>query len=140
MTSEEPEIVGRTPSWVRLLARGALLRCPACGSGHLFRHWITMAETCPRCGLRFARIEGHWIGAIGINTIVSFGAFLLTTVVGLIATFPDFPVLPLILLNVAVAVIVPLVFYPFSRTLWTGLDIAMRPLEPHEVDWTQVKA
>ena len=49
-------------------------------------------------------------------------------------------VLPLILLNVAVAVIVPLVFYPFSRTLWTGLDIAMRPLEPHEVDWTRVKA
>ncbi|MEZ5407238.1 MAG: DUF983 domain-containing protein [Acidimicrobiales bacterium] len=140
MTSEEPEIVGRTPSWVRLLARGARLRCPACASGHLFRHWITMADTCPRCGLRFARIEGHWIGAIGINTIVSFSAFLLTTAVGLIATFPNFPVLPLILLNVAVAVIVPLVFYPFSRTLWTGLDIAMRPLEPHEVDWTRVKA
>ncbi len=139
MTSEEPEIVGRTPSWARLLARGALLRCPVCGGGHLFRRWITMAETCPRCGLRFARIEGHWIGAIGINTIVSFGAFLVTTVVGLIATFPDIPVLPLILLNVAVAVIVPLVFYPFSRTLWTGLDIAMRPLEPHEVDWTRVK-
>ena len=140
MTCDEPEIVGRTPSWGRLLWRGATLRCPACGRGHLFRRWISMAETCPRCGLRFARIEGHWIGAIGINTIVSFTAFLLTTAIGLIATFPDFPVLTLILLNVAVAVIVPLVFYPFSRTLWTGIDIAMRPLEPHEVDWTRVKA
>jgi hypothetical protein len=99
-----------------------------------------MVDTCPRCGLRFARIEGHWIGAIGINTIVSFGAVLVSTVVGLVSTFPDFPVLPLILVNVTVAVIVPLAFYPFSRTLWTGLDIAMRPLEPHEVDWTRVRS
>ena len=60
-------------------------------------------------------------------------------VVGLVATAPHFPVVPLMLSNLAVAVIVPLVFYPFSRTLWTGIDIAMRPLEPHEVDWSQVR-
>jgi uncharacterized protein (DUF983 family) len=131
---------GRAPSLTRLLARGLVRRCPACSQGHLFRRWFTMAERCPRCGLQFERIEGHWIGAIGINTIVTFGLLLVSTVVGLVATFPEFPVLPLILVNVAVAVIVPLAFYPFSRTLWTGLDIAMRPLEPYEVDWTQVRA
>lgn len=97
-----------------------------------------MVEDCPRCGLHFERIEGHWIGALGLNTIVSFGAILVTLSVGLIATLPDVPVLPLVLSNVAVAVIVPVVFYPFSRTLWTGVDIAMRPLEPFEVDWTQL--
>jgi uncharacterized protein (DUF983 family) len=131
--------LGTSPGLGRLLGRGLTRRCPVCGAGHLFRRWLTMAETCPRCGLRFARIEGHWIGAIGINTIVSFGAVLVAMIVSLVTTFPDFPLVPLMLGNAALAVIVPLAFYPFSRTLWTALDIAMRPLEPHEVDWTRVK-
>jgi uncharacterized protein (DUF983 family) len=142
MTNEPgPQAVplGATPRTARLLGRGLVRHCPACGSGRLFRHWLTMADTCPRCGLRFARIEGHWIGAIGINTIVSFAAFLLTTIVGVLVTFPDIPVLPLTLINAAVATIVPVAFHPVSRTLWTAIDIAMRPLEPHEVDWTQVR-
>jgi len=29
-------------------------------------------------------------------------------------------------------------FQPLSRTLWTAMDIVMRHLEPHEVDWTKV--
>jgi hypothetical protein len=97
-----------------------------------------MADRCPRCGLVFERIEGHWLGAVGVNTIVSLGALLATTVAGMVATFPALPLRPLILANVTVAVAVPIAFFPFSRTLWTALDIAMRPLEPHEVDWTAV--
>jgi hypothetical protein len=96
-----------------------------------------MADRCPRCGLLFERIEGHWLGAIGINTIVSLGAVLVALVAGLVATFPELPLLPLITANVTVAVVVPILFHPFSRTLWTAIDIAMRPLEPHEVDWTR---
>ncbi len=114
------------------------MRCPACGQRRLFRRWVTMVDDCPRCGLHFERIEGHWIGALGINTIVSFGAILVVLVVGLATTLPDPPVGPLILANAAVAVIVPVAFYPVSRTLWTGIDIAMRPLEPFEIDWTKL--
>ena len=142
MTSEAPQplpTVGRPPTLLHLLGRGFLRRCPACGAGRLFRRWIHMVDDCPRCGLHFTRIEGMWIGAIGINTIVSFGILLIAVVVGLVATSPRFPVVPLMLSDLAVAVIVPLVFFPFSRTVWTGIDIAMRPLEPHEVDWSQVK-
>lgn len=116
-----------------MLWRGLTKACPVCGERGLF-HWEQMAENCPRCGLHFERIEGHWIGAIGINTIVSLGVLLLTIVVGLVATFPDFPVGPLVALCVAVAVAVPLLFYPSSKTLWTAIDLSMRPLEPHEVD------
>lgn len=97
-----------------------------------------MVDDCPRCGLHFERIEGHWIGALGINIIISFGALLIALVVGLIVTFPDFPVGTLVAVNVFMAVVVPVLNQPFSRTLWTAIDIAMRPLEPHEVDWTQV--
>ena len=78
------------------------------------------------------------MGAIGLNTIVSFGSLFVILMVGVLATIPDIPVAPLVATSVAAAVIVPLVFHPFSRTLWTGIDIAVRPLEPFEVDWTKL--
>lgn len=97
-----------------------------------------MNETCHRCGLKFERIEGHWIGAIGINTIVSFGILLGSLVVSFVVTFPDFPVVPLMIGHALLATVVPILFFPISRTLWTAIDIAMRPLEPHEVDWSAI--
>ncbi len=133
-----PPEAGRPPSRGRLLRRGLTLACPACGARGHFRWWIRMTERCHRCGLRFERIEGHWIGAIGLNTIVSFGALLVFLIIGVALTLPDIPVGPLVAGNIVVALVVPVLFYPVSRTLWTAVDIAMRPLEADEVDWTVV--
>lgn len=130
---------GIPPSRRKLLRRGLTKRCPACGQKGIFRRWFTMLERCPNCGLVFERIEGHWSGAIGLNTIVSLAALVLVLAVGVIATIPDIAVRPLVIVSVATAVIVPLVFHPVSRTLWTGIDIAMRPLEAFEVDWTKLE-
>ncbi len=127
------------PKFRRMLGRSLTIGCPACGQRRLFRRWVIMTEDCPRCGLHFERIEGHWIGAIGINTIVSFGVLLITMIVGLIASAPDIQVVPLTLLCVSVAALFPILFYPFSKTVWTAIDIGMRPLEPHEVDWTKLE-
>lgn len=126
------------PGKGRMMLRGLTRACPVCGKRRLFRG-ISMIERCPRCNLRFERIEGHWVGAIGINTIVTFGLLAVTLVGGLIATFPDFPVGRLIGLGVTVAILVPILFHPSSRMLWTAIDIAMRPLEPHEVDWSVIE-
>jgi hypothetical protein len=98
-----------------------------------------MAETCHRCGLQFHRIEGHWIGAIGLNTIVSFGALMISVIVPVLLTIPDIPAVPIAVLNVVVALVFPVLFFPFSRTWWTAIDVALRPLEPFEVDWRAVK-
>jgi uncharacterized protein (DUF983 family) len=116
-----------------MLGRGLLKRCAVCGRGGLFRRWFTMIERCPRCGLRFERIEGHWSGDLGINTIVSFGALFLTLIVGFAVTYPDVPGVALFLAAVSVALVVPLVFFPFSKTIWLAIDLMMRPLEPDEV-------
>ncbi len=97
-----------------------------------------MQPSCRRCGLQFERIEGHFIGAVGMNTIMSLGMLLVTLVVSLVVTFPDVPVVRLVVINVAVAILAPILFYPLSRMLWTAIDIAMRPLEPDEVDWVVV--
>ena len=115
-----------------MLARAAVRRCPVCGQGKLFRHWFTMVEQCPRCGLRFERIEGHWTGALGVNTIVSFGVLAIVVVVGLILSAPEFEVVPLFVVAVLVAILLPLFFFPFSKTLWTAVDLWMRPLGPGE--------
>jgi uncharacterized protein (DUF983 family) len=117
----------------RLLGRGMRLRCPVCGGGGLFRRWFVLQERCPRCNFPLAeRIEGHWLGSLGMNTIVSFGALFLATVVGVAVTYPDVDVRPLAAITVTVAVVVPLVFFPFSKTLWSAIDLAMRPLEPDD--------
>jgi hypothetical protein len=92
-----------------------------------------MLERCPRCGLRFQRIEGHWTGDLGINTIVSFAALFVTLVVGIVLTYPNIPGVALFAAAVGVAVLVPLVFYPFSKTIWVAVDLMMRPLEPDEL-------
>ena len=117
----------------RLLLRGCAKRCPVCGEGHLFRRWFTMRERCPRCDLRFERIEGHWTGDLGINTIVSLGALLVVLLVGFLAFWPTPPITAIIIAAVAVAGLLPLLFFPFSKTIWLAIDLMMRPLEPDEV-------
>ncbi len=139
MTSPERVTKRPGPSVTRMLARGATMACPACGNRRgLFRHWTKMADGCPNCGLTFGRFEGQWIGAIGINTIVSFFLLMITILISFAVTYPDNNVVLLIGIAVGVAVIAPLVLFPFSRTFWMAMDISMTPLEPHEVDWTRV--
>ncbi len=92
-----------------------------------------MLDRCPRCGLRFERIEGHWTGALGLNTIVSFGALLIVLLAGFLLTWPDPPALAIGVAAVAVAILLPLLFFPFSKTLWLAGDLLMRPLEAGEV-------
>jgi uncharacterized protein (DUF983 family) len=121
------------PPTGRMLLRGLVGRCPLCGSGKLFRWWLFMVPECPRCDLHFERIEGHWIGAIAINTVLSFGLMLGVIVTGVVTTHPDIPTGALALTACAVALVVPLLLQPISRTFWTAIDLAMRPVEPAEI-------
>lgn len=118
----------------RTFLRGWLKHCGVCGQGHLFRHWFRMKERCPRCGLRFERIEGHWTGDIGVNTIVSFGVLLVVLLGGFLLTWPDPPIGALIGAVAFTALFMPLFFLPFSKTVWLAADLMMRPLEPGEVE------
>lgn len=128
---------GKLPPKFRMFGRGITRACPVCGQRRLFKV-VKMIEDCPRCELHFERIEGHWIGAIGINTIVTFGLLAITLVGGLIATFPDFAQGQLIFAGIAVSILGPVLFHPSSRMLWTAIDLAMRPPEPHEINWSKL--
>ncbi|MDJ0924072.1 MAG: DUF983 domain-containing protein [Acidimicrobiia bacterium] len=105
-----------------------------CGQRRIFRKWFTMLERCPRCNLRFERIDGHLTGALGINTVVSIVVVLVVGVFGGVLTYPDLPLAPLVTSITLVAAVFPILFYPFSKTIWTAIDLRMRPLEPGETE------
>lgn len=99
----------------------------------MFNSFFTMRERCESCGLATEREEGNFIGAVAINTIVSFGSMALALLIGIIVMAPDIEVGPLLLATCAAAIIVPILFFPFSKTLWNAIDLAMRPATPDEV-------
>lgn len=123
----------RSTKFSKHFIRGLLRHCPNCGSGHLFEHWLRMVERCPRCGLKLERIEGHWTGALGINTIVVFGAMLITLLVGVFITWPEPQLTAMVVVGLFVALAGPFIFFPFSKTIWLAIDVAIRPVEPSEL-------
>jgi uncharacterized protein (DUF983 family) len=116
----------------RLLRRGLLRRCPLCGSGGLFETWFEVRERCPRCNFPIRREEGHWIGAVGINTIVTLSALVFTLFVSFALTWDDRRAAPIFISAFLVAGITPFAFFGSSQTLWSAIDLAMRPLEPSD--------
>lgn len=122
------------PGSLRMAWRGVMRRCPRCGGGELFDGWLQMRPRCPRCGIRFEREEGFFLGAFVINfgiTLVSLAAFI---GVGLAATLPDPPQEMLAAAGAALVVVVAVFFYPTSRTVWSAIDLRMRPLEAAEIE------
>src|SRR5919199_5882023 len=83
----------------RLLWRGLTKRCAVCGSGGLYDGWFRMKERCPRCGYRFEREEGFFLGAYVVNLAVAEGLMALLCIGPLIylsATRPDVSVWPVV--------------------------------------------
>lgn len=115
-----------TKSPWRMLLRGAARRCPRCGSGKLFRRWLTMVRECPRCAYRFEREEGFFLGAIVVNVIITELVIVAVIVLGFALTLPDAPVGALAIAGGVLAAITPLVSYPFTKTVWTAVDLIMR--------------
>jgi uncharacterized protein (DUF983 family) len=118
-------VTGRAPAFpgtATLFSRGATLRCPRCGSGHLFRRYFWIVDKCPRCGLHFEREHGYWTGALAINIALVFAIFALAFVLILVFTVPDVPVGPTLAVLVPIMIIGPIAFYPFSKTLWMAVD------------------
>ncbi len=118
-----------------MLARGLTKRCPLCGSGGLFTGWFRMRDRCPRCGYRFEREEGFFLGAYVVNLGITEGLLLLLGIVPCIiflAANPDASLVPIIVSGLAAAVLAPLVFYPISKTLWSAIDLILRPVHAAE--------
>jgi len=115
----------RHASKARMLWWGATKRCPRCGAGHMFRRWFDIVERCPRCGLHFEREPGYWTGALAINIGITAAVFAVTFAVALAITIPKVPVIPILAVLVPLMIVVPIVGYPFSKTIWMAVDRAL---------------
>jgi uncharacterized protein (DUF983 family) len=119
---------------VRALWRGVRRRCPRCGQGRLFRGYFTLVPRCPGCGLRFEREEGYWVGAMIVNIAVAELAFGVILVGGILLWWPNVPWGVLTIVGVAVNAIVPVLFYPWSKTIWMAVDVLLNRLDVRDRD------
>jgi uncharacterized protein (DUF983 family) len=91
--------------------------------------WLKMAPRCASCGLAFDRGEpDHWLGAFAINWVAGEGIAAVVAIVVLAVWWPN--VVPGMLVGIALALLMPLLFFPFSRTIWLAFDLHFRPVEP----------
>ena len=93
-----------------------------------------MRAECPTCGLRLERGEdGYQVGSYMFNIIaaeLAFAALLLGVVV---LTWPSPPWAWLEYGGIALMIVAPFAFFPFSRTLFLAFDLLFRPAAHEEL-------
>lgn len=85
--------------------------------------------------MKFEREEGFFTGAYLINFAITEGLMFLVLMAYVLwkSQNPDAPwALPL-MLGGFFALVAPIVFYPFARTIWTAIHLALAPLDPPEL-------
>lgn len=129
------DVLAGKPSPGTLLKRGVTKRCPRCGERDIYRTYFRMRERCPSCGYLFEREPGFFVGAYLINFAIIEG-ILFVLLMGFIAwkdQNPDAGVVIPIGLGLLLGIVGPVVFYPYSRTIWSAFDLLMTPLEVDEI-------
>jgi uncharacterized protein (DUF983 family) len=119
------------PTLGTLFTRALLLRCPRCGARGIWQSWFKMKHACPTCGQVFERGESHdfFIGAYLINLVVAESTAVVVAAVMWIVLGSRVSFNVLWGASMLLAVIMPVIFYPFSRELWLAFDLHFRPAE-----------
>jgi uncharacterized protein (DUF983 family) len=121
-------------TYFTVLSRAWRLRCPRCGQGRLFRNWIRMNPRCAACNLRYEREPGFFLGSIYIN----YGLTALLVTIFYFALYFSHATSPQagLWIVTAFALVFPIWFFRYARSLWLGFDQYWDPLpeEPEEED------
>ncbi len=84
-----------------------------------------MNERCSYCGWSYEREEGYWTGAMAINLVV-------TELVVAFGVIPpavlQAPLLPLLSIGVAAAILLPILLYRHSKSFWMAVDFLLNPV------------
>lgn len=98
----------------------------------MFSNWASLREFCSTCGLKFEREPGYWTGALIINMAIALFVFLALLVGGMLVFWPDVPWNALWVSTMASMVIVPIVFYPWSKSIWMAIELSYHKLDERE--------
>jgi uncharacterized protein (DUF983 family) len=138
-----PSVTPASPSTTRrviaLFGRALRLRCPHCGGGPIFVTWSHLVPNCPVCGLGLERGEqGYWLGAYFFNLMAMETVFSVWFVGFLLLTWPEPPWELFQITTIVLMVLVPVGFFPYSKTVFLAFDLLVRPpteedfIVPHE--------
>lgn len=119
------------PSLRILAARAIRRRCPRCGAGGAWRSWLRQADACGVCGQRFQRgeAEDFFIGAYLLNLVVAESSAVVVVAVLWLAFGARLSFNVLWGIAMALAVVMPVLFFPYARGLWLAVDLYFRPHE-----------
>ena len=96
----------------------------------MFDGWFRMKPSCPTCGLRFNRGEsGYTLGAMWFNLLAAEAVTITISITTIVRTWPNPPWNILQYTGPIEALVMPLLFYPFSKTLVLAFDLCFRPID-----------
>lgn len=110
------------------------MRCPSCGQAAAFTSWFHMRDRCPVCHFWFERGEGYFLGATCVNMVAAIILPAIVYVVIVVLGWPNPAWFAAAAAAIALAVLIPVVFYPFARVVWLAFDLVIRPIEPLEYE------
>lgn len=120
----------------QLMTRALRLRCPHCGGGRIFASFFQLKPMCPTCGLRLERGESdYFVGAYLFN-LMAVELILFVCVCTFV--FFTWPTPPWDLITYVTGFLMLagcLGCYPFAKTTWLAVDLALRPLTREELQW-----
>jgi uncharacterized protein (DUF983 family) len=118
-----------------LFWRAFRLRCPNCGGGPIFQSWLRMNPRCPICRLPLRRgEEGYEVGSYMFNIVAAELIFAAVFLLVLLLTWPTPPWNILLYGGMAMMVIAPFLFFPFSKTIFLAFDLIFRPATHQELE------
>ena len=91
----------------------------------MFAGWFTLKKRCPGCSTLFEHEEGYFLGSYVVNLGVT--ELLTVLIVVWLIAGTDLSVLQMQIYGVALAVLMPLLFYPLALLLWVALDLSIHP-------------
>lgn len=88
-----------------------------------------MKDRCPRCTLALSRGEqpDFWLGAYAINLVIAEGFAAVVGIILLRVTWPEYMLAQMT--ATVLAIVMPILFFPFARDLWLAWDLTFRPVE-----------
>ena len=134
-TSESPLEMPTAAAFARTAVRTLKWRCPHCGKGRVLRWSGAVLPRCSVCNFRFERSdESYFSGSVFFGLLLGEFIFALSLLVVIVSMWPKVPWDMLTPVMTVGMIIVMVLMIPFSKLVWLGVDVAVRPVQPRELE------
>jgi hypothetical protein len=72
------------------------------------------------------------LGALTIGLVLNIGLVIAAVGIAVALTVPDVPVVTLYVILASAAIVIPVVTWPLTHTIWIAIDLRVRPVGDDE--------